>query len=73
MRMAFFTIPAYDGDEASAALNQFLSSQRVIAVDRHFVQDGHNSAWSLCVSFVPAGDARATIPARSQRYRVGCG
>lgn len=61
--MAFFTVPVHGGEEASAALNAFLSSHRVIALDRHFVQDGHNSAWSLCISFVPTGDARAVIPA----------
>jgi superfamily II DNA helicase RecQ len=64
MRMAFFTIPIHDADEASTVLNQFLSSHRVMAVDRQFVQDGSNSAWSLCVSFVPTSEVRAAIPAR---------
>lgn len=54
MQLRFFTIPVHGGDEAAEALNRFLGSHRVLAIDRSFVQDGGNSAWSLCVSFEPA-------------------
>ncbi len=51
MQLRFFTIPVHGGDEAAEALNRFLGGHRVLAIDRSFVQDGGNSAWSLCVSF----------------------
>ncbi|MFD1624878.1 HRDC domain-containing protein [Azospirillum griseum] len=54
MQLRFFTIPVHGGDEAAEALNRFLGGHRILAIDRSFVQDGGNSAWSLCVSFEPA-------------------
>ena len=59
--MRFFTIPVRGGEAAAAEMNRFLGSQRILAIDRSFVQDGANSAWSLCVSFEPA-DAAAGRP-----------
>ncbi len=55
MQLRFFNIPVRGDDEAADELNQFLGSQRILAVDRSFVQDGANSAWALCVSCEPAG------------------
>jgi superfamily II DNA helicase RecQ len=54
MQLRFFTIPVRGGEETADELNQFLGSQRILAVDRSFVQDGANSAWALCVSYEPA-------------------
>ena len=56
MQLRFFTIPVHGGDEAEESLNRFLGGHRILAIDRSFVQDGANSAWSLCVSFEPAGE-----------------
>lgn len=54
MQLRFFTIPIQGGDQAGEAVNRFLSGHRILAIDRSFVQDGANSAWSLCVTFEPA-------------------
>ena len=54
MKLRFFTIPIRGGDEATEELNRFLGMHRILAVDRSFVQDGPNSAWTLCVSFETA-------------------
>lgn len=51
MQLRFFTIPVHGGDEAAEALNRFLGGHRILAIDRSFVPDGGNSAWSLCASF----------------------
>jgi superfamily II DNA helicase RecQ len=61
MQLRFFTIPVHDGGERADELNRFLAGHRILAVDRSFVQDGANSAWSLCVSF-DAADAAAGRP-----------
>ena len=58
MQLRFFTIPLLDDGDAAEELNQFLTSHRITAIDRSFVQDGANSAWALCVSFEPAGNGR---------------
>lgn len=63
--MRFFTIPVQDDGSGADALNQFLSSHRILAIDRHFIADGPNSAWSLCVSFLPADGNR--LPATAKR------
>ena len=52
--MAFrvFTIPASEPEEAVKALNQFLTSHRVIDVDRRFHADGPSVSWHFCVNYV---------------------
>ena len=54
MQLRFFTIPVHDGELSAEELSRFLSSHRIIAVDREFVQDGRDSAWAICVSYVQA-------------------
>ncbi len=33
-------------------VNTFLRANRILSVDRHFVQDGGNSVWAICVSYL---------------------
>jgi len=54
MQLQFFTVPVRSGEEETEALNRFLGGHRILAIDRFFIQDGANSAWSLCISFEPA-------------------
>src|SRR5437870_1589459 len=54
MALRFFTIPVRQASQAEAELNGFLSSQRVLAVDRQFVNVGENSFWALCVDYLPS-------------------
>ena len=56
MRLHFFTIPVFDGEAATAQLNQLLSTHRVVAVERQFVADGTRSLWSICVTTTAAAD-----------------
>jgi superfamily II DNA helicase RecQ len=46
----FFTIPALNPQLAQEELNRFCSGQRVVAIERQFVEAGISSFWSLCVS-----------------------
>lgn len=70
MQLRFFTIPVHSGDDAAEALNRFLAGHRILAIDRSFVQDGANSAWSLCVSFEPAGDGARPRPGDKRAART---
>lgn len=54
MQMRFFRIPIPDPAEAAGELNRFLASHRVVTVDRELVEDGANSAWAVCVTYVGA-------------------
>jgi superfamily II DNA helicase RecQ len=66
MHQRFFTIPVHGGAAAEEDLNRFLAGHRIVAIDRAFVQDGANSAWSLCVGFEPAGEGRPQDAKRSR-------
>ncbi|MEQ1516416.1 MAG: HRDC domain-containing protein [Usitatibacteraceae bacterium] len=61
MQMRFFTIPVFGGESAADELNRFLVGSRVVAVDRHLVQAGNNSAWAFCISYEASGDARPVV------------
>jgi superfamily II DNA helicase RecQ len=52
MQMRFFSIPLHDGEQAAEELNGFLAAHKVLSVERHFVQDGANSSWAVCVSYL---------------------
>lgn len=54
MTLHCFTIPALSPDAAQAEVNAFCAGQRVLRLDRHFVADGAQSFWALCVE-VAAG------------------
>ena len=45
-------------------LNSFLRANRILSVDRHFVQDGANSVWAICVSYL--SDANRPLAAGLQ-------
>ncbi len=51
MKYAFFSINAFGGD-AGHELNAFCSSRRILGVDKHFVQNGPDSYWAFCISYM---------------------
>jgi hypothetical protein len=68
MQIRTFTIPVHSGREAEAELNRFLGAHRIVSVDRDLVQDGANSAWTLCVSY-ETGEGRAQGPAGGKKAK----
>ena len=54
MSFRFFTVPIQDGGQAAGELNAFLSSHRVLAVDRRWVDQGPASFWSFCADYLEA-------------------
>jgi hypothetical protein len=56
-----------DGDEESQELNRFLSTNRVLQVERHFVSDGSRSAWAVCVSYLDRGGRPAHEQGQGKR------
>ena len=49
-------------------VNLFLRSHRILSVDRHFVQDGANSIWAICISYL--GDASRPQAIGAKRPKV---
>jgi superfamily II DNA helicase RecQ len=70
MRLAFFHVPVLDSEDAAAALNRFLASSRILAVERHFISDGANSAWAICVTFDDTGSTAAPRSSSARRARI---
>jgi len=68
VKLRFFVVPMFDGEEGSDELNRFLATNRVLLVERHFVSDGPRSAWAICVSYVDRGGRPA--PEQGQGKRV---
>jgi superfamily II DNA helicase RecQ len=74
MKMRFFMIPIQDSAGATGELNGFLSNHRILAIERHFVADGTNSAWAICVNYLDSvervvGDKRAGSGSGRVDYR----
>jgi superfamily II DNA helicase RecQ len=55
VKLRFFAVPMFDGDQESQELNRFLSTNRVVTLERHFVADGSRSAWAICVGYLDRG------------------
>ena len=67
MELQFFSIRASDPNEdVLAALNQVLKSQHVVTIDRHLIDNGENSFWSICVTCA-AGHSNAGIPTSTKK------
>jgi superfamily II DNA helicase RecQ len=49
MTLQFFCIPVFHPQPAQDELNQFLSSHRVVRVERQWLADGERSCWAVCV------------------------
>jgi superfamily II DNA helicase RecQ len=57
MRLQFFRIAILSDRDDADELNQFLSSHRVLSVDRQLVVDGSNSFWTVCVTWLEGDSA----------------
>ena len=68
MQLRVFSIAIHDAGGALDELNSFLRANRILSVDRHFVQDGANSVWAICVSYL-AG-ANRPLAAGAKRPKV---
>lgn len=54
MPFKFYTVPIHDDGSAAAAMNAFLASHKVLAVERRWVDQGSNSFWTFCVDYLEA-------------------
>jgi len=61
MAQRFFIVPVQSSDGAEADLNAFLSSHKVLTIDRRWVDLGANSFWAFCIDYMPT--SRGTEPA----------
>jgi hypothetical protein len=68
MKVRFFSVPAATPEAEAEALNSFLANHRVLTLEKQFVQQGAQSYWSICVSYIDgAQPVRAQLGGKRER------
>jgi superfamily II DNA helicase RecQ len=52
MKYKFFRIFVSDPDDSESQLNSFLGQNRIVHVDRNFVEDADRSHWAFCLAYI---------------------
>jgi superfamily II DNA helicase RecQ len=65
MKFNFFSIPANNPEDAQRELNAFLNGHKIVTVEKNFVQDGMQSYWAICVSYLDH-EKRTTVPGKNK-------
>ncbi len=52
MPLKFFHISSRDSAPMESELNSFISSHRIVTIERRFVEQGADSFWALCVDYL---------------------
>ena len=67
MSLKFFVIPIQQIESAEGELNQFLSSHRVLSIEKRWVEAGTNSFWSVSIDYLTGNAAvPKSIPSNHQ-------
>ena len=69
MKIHFFWIPAYGGEQAQAELNRVLSQGRVLQMERHFCATGATPGWAICVELPTV--AESSTPNGQSERKIG--
>jgi superfamily II DNA helicase RecQ len=67
MKYKFFNVPVFGCEAAETELNQFLSSHRVVSVEKKFTKDGLRGCWCFCIhylEFKPNATGGAAVQSR---------
>ncbi len=71
MPRKFFLIPISDIERSEQELNSFIGSQRVLSLERNWVEAGLDSFWSISVDYLPPASENSTYKAAgSNRVRT---
>ena len=68
--LRFFTIPIQDLAGPESELNGFLSSHKVLAIERRWVEIGTNSFWAICVEYLNVTTISTSRESTLSRNRV---
>lgn len=68
MKLHFFTVVAMSPEADQDSLNAFLANHRVVTVDKELVQQGVESFWTVCVSYIAGAEPqRAHLGGKRER------
>ena len=71
MPLKFFVVPIRDHGSVENEVNSFLSSHRILTVERRWVEHGADSYWALCIDYLEGSASSRTAKSskRSKDYR----
>ncbi|WP_040015911.1 HRDC domain-containing protein [Desulfobacter postgatei] len=52
MKYKFFNVPIFGSEAAEDELNRFLSSHRVVSVEKKFTKEGLRGCWCFCIHYL---------------------
>lgn len=70
MSLKFFRIPVVESHHAEVELNSFCVQNRIARIEKHFVPDGIDSFWAVCVTCDDAEGAIGSKRGISRKNRV---
>ena len=70
MSLRFFRIPVRDSHASEQELNGFLASHKILSMERHLIDEGSNSFWTICVDYSNSVLADPTRNQNLSRNRV---
>ena len=70
MGLRFFTIPIQGSAGPEGELNGFLSSHKVLAIERRWVDLGTNSFWAICVEYLNVSTIATSRDPTLSRNRI---
>jgi superfamily II DNA helicase RecQ len=59
MPFKYFTVSPHGAEQAEREINAFLCANRILAVDRRWVEQGSASFWSFCIDYLAGAPAPA--------------
>ena len=60
MQIKIFRVSINDISRGEEETNRFLRGHRVLEAEKQFVQDGANSFWSFCISYLQGGESEGS-------------
>jgi len=70
LSLRFFQIPVRDSNASEQELNGFLASHKILSMERHLIDQGSNSFWTICVEYLKSVSADPTRNQNLSRNRV---
>lgn len=68
--LRFFAIPTHDSSAFEDELNGFLARHKVVAIERHLIDQGVSSFWAICVDYLSSASSDTAGNANLSRNRL---
>jgi hypothetical protein len=70
LALRFFLIPVRDSHASEQELNGFLTSHKILSMERHLIDQGSNSFWAICIDYLTGTLSESSRPQNLSRNRI---